>query len=216
LQFIFPRQEFADVAFDGWVHPANGLIPGQMLDREWKNHLPGTSIQAARAALAKSRYGSADKVPTIRIYSAGAFAATVLQSTAENDLGLKVEVFDLQWEDLLPRLATGEVPAYESYWASDYPDPSGILQALFGSGQPDNSIGYSNPDVDQLLDQAARENDPDARATLYDRINKIICADNVAIPIYTDVDYSVIQPYVHNLVITPMGILRLETVQIDR
>jgi peptide/nickel transport system substrate-binding protein len=116
---------------------------------------------------------------------------------------------------MLTRLSSGNVPAYELYWASDYPDPAGILLALFGTGRPDNYLGYSNPEVDDLLEQAAAETDIDARAALYDDINRIICADNVVIPVYTDVDYTVIQSYVHNLVVTPMGIIRLESVQID-
>ena len=38
---------------------------------------------------------------------------------------------------------------------------------------------------------------------------------SIVIPVYNDMDYTVIQSYVHDLVITPMGILRLETVSVD-
>ncbi|HQY30402.1 MAG TPA: ABC transporter substrate-binding protein [Thermomicrobiales bacterium] len=215
LQLIFPREEFAEVAFDGWVNAATSLIPTQMLAREWATSVPGTSIAAAKAALSKSRYGSGENVPTIRIYGSGVFASVVLKDVAESELGLKIEVLDLQWEDMVTRLSDGNLPAYELYWASDYPDPSGILGALFGTGRPDNYLGYSNPRVDDLLVQAAAENDVDARAELYEQIDQLFMADNVVIPIYTDVDYTVVSPDVHNLLITPMGIIRLETVQID-
>ena len=215
LQLIMPREKFVDAAFDGWVNQANGLIPDQMLARSWQNHLPATSVDAAKAALAKSKYGSADKVPTIRIYAAGAFMSLVLKDVAEEELGLKIEVYDMQWTDMLDRLGSGDIPAYELYWASDYPDPAGILFALFGTGQPDNYIGYSDPKVDKLLAEAAAEPDVDVRAAIYDKVNATICASNVVLPIYTDVDYTVVQPYVHNLVITPMGIIRLETVQLE-
>jgi peptide/nickel transport system substrate-binding protein len=115
---------------------------------------------------------------------------------------------------MLDRLNAGDIPAYELYWATDYPDPAGILGSLFGTDEPDNYVGYTNPEVDQLLDNAAAEPDADARAEIYDRINSIICSDNVVIPTYFDVEYTVVQPFVRNLVVTPMGIIRLETVQI--
>jgi ABC-type transport system substrate-binding protein len=214
LQLIFPREDFANIALDGWVNVANGMIPTRMLNRDWTDQLPPQSVAAAKAALAKSRYGSAEKVPTIRIYSSGAFASTVLQQVAQDELGLKIEVFDVQWEEMIDRLSSGDIPAYELYWAADYPDPAGIIGALFQSNAPDNYIGYSNAKVDDLLQQAAAEPDTEARADIYEQVNALVSADNVAIPTYFDVEYTVVQPYVKNLVVTPMGIIRLETVQI--
>lgn len=214
LQLIFPRDDFANIAFNGWVNTANGMIPTQMLNRAWTDQLPPWSVDAAKAALAKSRYGSAENVPPIRIYAAGAFASVVLQEMAQNELGLTIEVLDVQWEDMLNRLNAGDIPAYELYWAADYPDPAGIVGALFGTDMPDNYIGYSNSEVDDLLQQAAAETDVDARAAIYEQINALVCADNVVIPTYFDVEYTVVKPYVENLVVTPMGIIRLETVRI--
>ena len=47
-------------------------------------------------------------------------------------------------------------------------------------------------------------------------IEQLILADNVVIPAYMDVQYTVIKPYVQNLVVTPIGILRLEVATIDQ
>ena len=66
------------------------------------------------------------------------------------------------------------------------------------------------------MDRAAVETDVDQRAELYARAQELIVADNVVIPAYMDVQYTVIKPYVRNLVVTPIGILRLETVTIDQ
>jgi len=131
-------------------------------------------------------------------------------------LGLTIEVFDLQWYDFLDRLDSAPIPAFELYWAADYPDPEAILLALWGSDQPNNYTGYSNPEVDRILAEAAAEPDPPIRAEMYADAQRLILADNVVIPAYMDVDYQVVKPYVKNLTITPIGILRLETASIEQ
>ena len=125
-------------------------------------------------------------------------------------------MFDLEWYDFLNRLDSRQVPAFELYWAADYPDPEAMVRPLWGTGWPGNYTDYSNPRVDDLLTQAASETDTDARADLYARAEQLILADNVVIPAYMDVQYTVIKPYVHDLTVTPIGILRLEVATIDQ
>jgi oligopeptide transport system substrate-binding protein len=215
LQLIFPREELAEIAFNGQAEVASGLIPEGMLGHDWEPALPATDPEAARSAIAASRYGSADRVPPIRIYTAGALAAEVLRDVAREELGLTIHVFVLDWLDYLDRLSGDALPGYELYWAADYPDPESILLALFGTNEPDNFTGYSNPDVDELLSQAAVEADPVARAGLYAEAQRLILADNAVIPAYMDVQYVVVKPFVENVRLTPMGILRFETITIE-
>jgi oligopeptide transport system substrate-binding protein len=216
LQLAFPRVNMATITFNGQVDPAFGLVPNGMLGRDWKPILPDMDIDAAKAAIRESTYGSADKVPPIRIYTSGALASEVLRDVAREQIGLNIEVFDLEWYDFLNRLDSRQVPAFELYWAADYPDPEAMLRPLWGTGWPGNYTDLSNPRVDDLLTQAASETDTDARADLYARAEQLILADNVVIPAYMDVQYTVIKPYVHDLTVTPIGILRLEVATIDQ
>lgn len=216
LQRAFPRYDLASITFNGLINPATGLIPDGMLGQDWQSVATGADFAAARAAIAASRYGAPELVPPIRIYTSGALASEVLRHVADVELGLTIEVFDLDWYDFLDRLDTTTVPAFELYWAADYPDPEAILLALWGSGQPNNYTDYANPDVDALLAEAAAEPDQLARASLYDEAQRLILADNVVIPAYMDVQYVVAKRYVENLTVTPMGILRLETASISQ
>ena len=216
LQLAFPRVNMATITFNGQVDPAYGLVPDGMMGRDWAPVLPDVNLDSARAAITKSTYGSADRVPPIRIYTSGALASEVLRDLAQKELGLKIEVFDLEWYDFLNRLDSKQVPAFELYWAADYPDPEAMLRPLWGTGWPGNYTDYSNPKVDDLLTRAASETDTDARAQLYARAEKLVLADNVVIPAYMDVQYTVIKPYVHSLAVTPIGILRLEVATIDQ
>lgn len=160
LQLAFPRIDIANILFNGWVTAANGMIPDGMLNRSWSGSIPDQDLDAARQAIDESTYGSAENVPPIRIYASGSLSGDALRQIAEDELGLTVEVFDLEWYDFLDRLSDQELPAFELYWAADYPDPEAILYALWGTGQPDNYLGFSNDEFDDLLSRAANEQDP--------------------------------------------------------
>ncbi|MDQ6832159.1 MAG: ABC transporter substrate-binding protein, partial [Chloroflexota bacterium] len=79
-----------------------------------------------------------------------------------------------------------------------------------------NYSNYSNPKVDVLLDQANVEQDGAKRTELYRQAQQQILDDVAIIPIYHGTDYELVKPYVKGLSITAMGILRLETVWIER
>ncbi len=215
LQLAFPRDDIAGVLFNGWVTSAYGVIPDGMLNRSWPGSIPKQDFDAARQAIADSSYGSAEGVPPIRIYSSGSLSGDALREIAAQELGLQIEVFDLEWYDFLDRLSAEELPAYELFWAADYPDPEAILLALWGSGQPDNYLGFSNDEFDRLLNLAANESDIAIRADLYAQADAILSSENVVIPIYMDVQYTVVKPRVDGLEVTPIGILRLEIVSLN-
>jgi ABC-type oligopeptide transport system substrate-binding subunit len=101
-------------------------------------------------------------------------------------------------------------------WIADYPDPENFLDLLFRTDSGQNHMNYSNPQVDDLLDQAASETDDQRRWELYQQAEQIILEDAPIIPIYHDVEYMLIKPYVEGLNVTPMGIIDLSTVELIR
>jgi peptide/nickel transport system substrate-binding protein len=68
-----------------------------------------------------------------------------------------------------------------------------------------NRFGYSNPEVDALLDQAARELDETARAGYYVAAQKLIMADAPWQPLYVPVDVLAINKRIQNYHLASMG-----------
>jgi oligopeptide transport system substrate-binding protein len=124
-------------------------------------------------------------------------------------------VIDVEWSAFMNGLAAQTYAAHELYWGADYPDPESMLLSLFGSGRPDNYIGYENPLFDTLLTEAAAEQDVDARANLYAQAQQLLIDDAAVIPLYYDVAFTLQKPYVKGLEITALGILRLESVWLE-
>ena len=120
------------------------------------------------------------------------------------------------WNDFLEGLNAREYSAYALTWLADYPDPQTFLETLFRSGSPENHINYANPQVDDLLARAARADDEATRADLYRQAQRLILEDAVMLPLYHGIEYTLVKPHVKGLIITPLGLLGLERVWIER
>jgi peptide/nickel transport system substrate-binding protein/oligopeptide transport system substrate-binding protein len=215
VQLAFPRWKVADILLNGQQTPAHGMIPPGTLARDWPASAPEPDLAAAREAIANSSYGSADRVPPIRIYGATPFASEALRDVLEAELGLTIEVMDVHWPQFNAGLASRSFPAFELTWVADFPDPETFLWNLFATGSPDNYSDYSNPDYDALLEQAAQTFDTDERAELYAEAEALLLADNVVLPIAHEIRFTLTKPQVKGLEMTPLGQLYLESAWLE-
>jgi oligopeptide transport system substrate-binding protein len=89
-------------------------------------------------------------------------------------------------------------------WCADYPDPQDWLSIFWHSrAQFSKNIGYKNPEVDKLLDQADIEINTEKRMQLYDQAQKLVVDDSPYIIRSTSKGYFLIKPRVKGLDVTP-------------
>jgi oligopeptide transport system substrate-binding protein len=205
----FPRDQVTSVMFDGRVETANSVLPPGMWDTSSSEFPFGHDPEAAREIVA------AADVDVVTIYSSGGGVPIALKHFVEEELGLEVEVVQLRWSDYLEDMDNRQLGMFVLSWVADGPDPVSFIRALFHSGSPDNYARMSDPEVDQLLDDAAIEQDAEARMDLLDQAHARILDAAVVMPLYHTVDYTLVAEHVNGLQTTPMGILGLETVWID-
>ncbi len=213
LTMAVDRAKIARVTYEGRLVQAKGILPPGMPGYdEALEGLPYDPEQA-RKLLSESRY--AGKMPRLVFYTTGGGDAVLLQEVWQEELGLEVELRQVVWADFLEGLDERRYPLFALGWIADYPDPQDFLEVLFRTGSPSNHTGYSNPEVDRLLGQAAVEQDEERRLALYRQVERLIIADAPIIPLTHGVTYSLTKPYVRGLQVTPMGILDLATVWIE-
>lgn len=214
---VIDREKMARVMFEGKVQAAYGLVPPALA-----GSLPATppprdqaaEVAAARKLLSESRYGAA--LPRPRLYVTGGGVAGMLRDVYQRDLGLTIDVIAVPWNDFLQGLEAREFESYLLSWLADYPDPQSFVETLFRGDSPENHTTYANPRVDAVLDEAARTTDATRRAALYREAQQLILDDAVVLPLYFATEYTLVKPHVKGLTITPMGILGLERVWIER
>jgi peptide/nickel transport system substrate-binding protein len=91
-------------------------------------------------------------------------------------IGIDVDVEVLDFVTWLDRQAGGEFDALLLSWLGNI-DPAAFFEAQHLTGGSNNYQGYSNPEVDRLLTEAAATVDEDARKELYDQAAKRIVDD---------------------------------------
>jgi ABC-type transport system substrate-binding protein len=216
VALAFPRDQLATVSFQDRKESAEGLLPPGLMGRDWPVAGAEYDLAAARAALAESRYGDPAEMPPIQIFGVGPFGAETLRDSVGETLGLQFEVIDADWPTFSEDLTRQMLPAYELLWIADYPDPETFLWSLFASDSPDNYSGYANTAYDALLAEAAATLDPDDRAARYDEAHRMLMADGVVLPILHDIRYTLVKPWVRGLAVTPLGIIDLDDVWLER
>jgi ABC-type transport system substrate-binding protein len=212
LQYAFPADLIATSMFNGAVEAATGILPPGMLGREWVADRPAVDTEAAREEIRKSRYGSPEHVPPIPIHAADILPVESLRDVARAELGLTIEAIVVPWSGFMAGLAERRFPAYSLYWGADYPDPESMIDMLFGATSADNYTGYANPELEDLLDEG-RTLKGEERAEVFALANQLLVDDVAVIPLYHPVGYTLIRDGIEGVEITPMGILRLETVR---
>ena len=88
-------------------------------------------------------------------------------------------------------------------WVADYPDPENFLDLLLHSDSHDSR--YFNPFYDSLLEQARVTQDREARLQLYRQAEQLLLDDTGIIPLFHVHEFALIQPYVRNFAVGPVG-----------
>jgi oligopeptide transport system substrate-binding protein len=114
-----------------------------------------------------------------------------------------VQLLDPQDYSRVARETEAHLTSYG--WCADYPDPENFLDVLFHSESEFNVAGYSNPEIDALLEEARTELDPARRLALYQEIETALLADTAAIPFRHSVIDVLVSERVNGFVLSPMG-----------
>ena len=213
----------ADRVFLGMAEPAiDGVVPPGMpgYDKDISS-LP-YDPQRARELIAESKYGSAENLPEVTLYMSGGGGVVVspiaaLVEMLKENLGVEVSIQLVEDTIFLTEISR-RPNIYQLYalgWIADYPDPQNFLEIKFHGQSRDNQTGYSNPQVDALLDEASQERDTAKRMELYRQAEEVIVQDAAWAPLWYGTNHYLIKPYVKNLLCPPIVIPKLKYVSLE-
>lgn len=212
FSMAFDRQKYVDVVLDGHDLPANGLYPPALpgFNLALKG-LPYDPAQA-RQLLAESTYGGPAGLPPIVFtdYGIGSYVGGSVAAMAEmweQNLGVTITIENIEPNYYLEQVYSGNHgQLFSGGWCADYPDPENFADVLFHSGSPQNNGGYSNPELDALLEAARVERDVAKRIAMYQQAEQIIVDEAAALFTAHSLSYQLVKPYVNGYVFTPIDI----------
>lgn len=220
IAFVLKGQA-AGPAVHGLVPPA---MPGYPSDSV-KGYT--FDVQKAKGLMAEAGYPDGRGFPTVTLQlNAGGGrnleVAEAVQAELKKNLGVNVEMKQVQFAQHLENIDNGQTDFYRLAWIADYPDPENFLNLLWGKNaapagtpSPLNSTRYSNPQFDALFEQALATADDAERMKLYARAEQIAVNDAPMLWIFHDLDFRLVQPWVRNYFSNPMDRRDLTAVWFD-
>ena len=140
-------------------------------------------------------------------------AAQVLEANWR-ELGVTTNIRTLDFSTWLAEQGEGNFDAFMLGWLGNI-DPDDFYYAQHHTGANFNFHGYSNPEVDRLLDEARTETDEDARKELYDEAVKIIVDEVSYAYLYNPDVVHAWSPDVSGYTVRPDRAIRFKDVSLE-
>jgi peptide/nickel transport system substrate-binding protein len=166
------------------------------------------SLDKAKALLAEAGVGDGfelEIMPTTQ-YEESIRIAQVVQAQLA-PLGIDASIRTLEWAEWLEEEGAGNYDTYVCSW-NVLVDPDDFFYAQHRTGEVFNFTGYSNPSVDELLDEGRLAQDPAERRDIYAQINQQIVDDAPYIYLYNPLNINAYRPYVEGYQARPDQAIR--------
>ncbi|WP_041082562.1 ABC transporter substrate-binding protein [Thermotoga profunda] len=132
-------------------------------------------------------------------------ANIIIQAMAK-EVGIDLEIIPVERAAYRQARNEGKIPATYANWWADIPDPDNYIGVFFGKGNQMSS-GYNNKEIQEMIEKARIEVDPQKREQMYKQIEyKIIREDIAVIPLFHLKYLLATQKNVHGVIAHPTGI----------
>jgi oligopeptide transport system substrate-binding protein len=223
LNHAIDKELIANEVLSQLVTPAYGILPpgfpGYNPELEGLTYDP----DLAQQLLQDSQYADPATRPRIVVTVPGrggtiGLDLEVILEMWHQVLGVEVEIQQVEWATYLEDLNKQKFQAFAGLgWEADYPDPQDFLDILFHSESSLNHGGFSNAEVDALLELARIEPDAVRRVALYRDAERLIVEDAAWVPLWFQGERHVlIKPHVKGYRLTPMIVPKLTQVRIEK
>lgn len=215
LNYAINREDVAAAALWDTAVPGQNPLPK---DSFWySGYQPYTyDPERAKELLAEAGYAdgfSAEFMPTTE-YEETVRAAQVLQAQLA-EVGIDASIRTLEWGTWLEEEGAGNFDMYICSWIGNI-DPDDYFYSQHRTGQVFNFTGYSNPELDTLLDQGRTEADPEARKAIYDQVQQIVIDDSPYVFLFIPANVDAYQPYVKGYITRPDSAIVFKDVWLDK
>ena len=172
--------------------------------------------ERARALLAEAGYpdGFELEIMPNSVMDNTVRAAQVIQADLAA-VGIRSSIRALEWAEWLQEQGEGNYDTYVCSW-NGLVDPDDFYYAQHRTGEVFNFTGYSNPSVDELLDEARMVTEFDKRRVLYEEINRQIVDEAPYIYLYNPLEIHAYSPDVMGFQARADQAVRFVTTWLDR
>jgi oligopeptide transport system substrate-binding protein len=186
LNLAVDRESIVKNITRGKQKPATGYVPPGMGD-----YVPLDVIHydpdRARQLLAEAGYPNGKGFPKFNILTNTnqwhRTVAEAIQQMWKQELNIDVGIENQEWKVYLDSQNSLNYDVSRSGWIGDFMDPVTFL-SIWRTGDGNNNTGWSNPEYDKLLDQAAQTADPQKRFSILHQAEQLWLSEPSGVLIY--------------------------------
>ena len=129
------------------------------------------------------------------------------------EYGINLQLEQMLQATLISKQEEGVFPFWRASWGADYYDPENFMALFYSRNitpKGPNRVGYSNPVIDKMYEDALRITDFDQRKEIYDEMQKIVIEDAAWLTLYYNQKVYLIQKNVEGFYIDGLNIINLK------
>ncbi len=207
--YALDRQTLVDNITQANETPALGFVPPSMA-LQTEGFFKDNDAATAKQLLAEGmKELGITKLPPISLsYNTSEKhkkIAEAIQDLWRTNLGVEVELLNKEWKVHIEDLHTGNYMIGRTTWTGDFNDPINFLEQFKEKAGGNNDTRWENAKYKELLNQSAKETDPEKRKKLMLEAETILMDEMPLIPIYYFTDVYVKNDNVKGVVMDPLG-----------
>lgn len=129
------------------------------------------------------------------------------------EYGINLQLEQMLQATLISKQEEGVFPFWRASWGADYYDPENFMALFYSRNitpKGPNRVGYSNPVIDKMYEDALRITDFDQRKKIYDEMQKIVIEDAAWLTLYYNQKIYLLQKNVEGFYIDGLNIINLK------
>lgn len=198
LALAIDRDKIVKYVVKGGEDPALHFTPPNTGGYTSRSIVEG-NLELAKKLFEESGYPEGRDFPKLSLLyntaDAHARIAAVLQQMWKENLGIEIEMVNMEWKVYLDATQNGNYDIARAGWIADYVDPTSFLDMWVTDGG-NNRSGWSNKEYDNLIRKAAKIADKTERYELLQNAESILMKELPIMPIYFYRSKSLVQPSV--------------------
>jgi oligopeptide transport system substrate-binding protein len=186
LALAIDRESIVKDIMKGGEIPAFNLTPPGTAGYTNRVH-PHEDIAKAKQLLAEAGYPNGKGMPPVEIlYNTLEYHRTIaeaIQQMWKTKLGVDARIVNQEWKVYLDSQRSLNYQVCRAGWTGDYNDPNTFLD-LCTTGSGNNETGWSNPEYDRLIAQAAATVDPQQRLEVFQKAETLLMDEMPVLPVF--------------------------------
>ncbi|MDW7675392.1 MAG: peptide ABC transporter substrate-binding protein [Bacillota bacterium] len=220
LNYAIDREVILQHLWEGIGQPLGGVVPPGFGNYKYPNNVYNYNLTNAKKLLEDIGYPMGFGLPDLVLtYNTSAGHKTIAEAIQQQlaQIGIKVILEEVSWEELMTNMQEGTGDMFRLGWIADYPDVDSFLFPSFHTQTIDkgNFLSYSNNLVDDLLLQARAESNYEKRMELYSLAESYLIADAPMLWLFSYEQVAMKGDYVEGLKINSLGVVPLEFVWLE-